>query len=150
MDNGWTHDFNLSTVEKVRKACCTLGYADTDSLEAFSFKLEDHILFMCRAVEAMREQRVVIDGGMRIFRVRHKVTGLFRKAGSHDAWGKEGKAWTKAGHVKAHLNLHKRYVRDPASRCGDYKYVPEVDDWEVLEYRPDQIIVRTVRDFHPD
>lgn len=136
------HNFKLETVQRIQKAMFTLGLATHVPIDAFSANLEVELGRLCAAIENMREPKVLAKNGMQLFRIRHKKTGLFKKAGSR-GWSKEGKAWTKAAHIKAHLNLLKHYG-------NGYRYPVEVDDWEVLEYRPDQIIVRTVREFHHD
>ena len=44
---------------------------------------------------------------VKVFKIRHKITGLYRMAGGGipGSWNKTGKAWPNLGHVKLHLNL---------------------------------------------
>ncbi len=39
-----------------------------------------------------------------IFRIRHTVTGLYKKGGQDNFWGKRGKVWVGTGPLKSHLN----------------------------------------------
>ena len=65
---------------------------------------------------------------IKVFKIRHKVTGLYRMAGGGipGSWNKTGKAWPNLGHVKLHLNM----VRP----CGgtDYPLPAECKNWEVV------------------
>ncbi|KAF6630630.1 hypothetical protein H6F38_14480 [Paenibacillus sp. EKM208P] len=42
----------------------------------------------------------------KVYKIRHKETGLFSKGGTHiyGIWTKEGKSWSNIGHLKNHLN----------------------------------------------
>ena len=65
----------------------------------------------------------------KIYRIRHKKTGLFSTGGTEVSadgqkfgWTKKGKVWTGIGPLRNHLN---QYVNTRASRLAD---------WEVIEY----------------
>lgn len=47
----------------------------------------------------------------KVFKIRHRETGLFSKGGSSDwkIWTKEGKSWSNVGHVKNHLHMFLDY-----------------------------------------
>ncbi len=40
---------------------------------------------------------------MKVYKVQHKVSGLFSSGGSCPRWSTKGKVWTSMGHVKVHL-----------------------------------------------
>jgi len=61
-----------------------------------------------------------------IFKIRHKITGLFRMRGGGlpGRWSKQGHTWPNIGHVKLHLNLL-RYDTT-------YPLPAECKNWEVV------------------
>ena len=61
---------------------------------------------------------------MRIYKIRHKETGLFSTGGTTPRWTKRGKIWTSNGSVRSHL----RQFREPYYNTE----IPE--EWEVIEY----------------
>lgn len=63
---------------------------------------------------------------IKLYKIRHKVTGLYRMAGGGipGRWSKTGKAWPTLGHVKLHLNLLRRDTSHPLPR--------ECEKWEVV------------------
>ncbi|MFW6855301.1 hypothetical protein ACODYM_28840 [Burkholderia gladioli] len=143
------HDFRLSTVTSIRNAMTTLGIATDPSVEAFSANLESNLLQLCRGVARMRDIAVP-DPSVRLFRIRHRETGEFRKAG-YGSWGKKGKAWTSPNHVKGHLAMVRqaKYDSDLRRTVGT-KYTEDVSAWEVIEYRADVTIVTPVLEFYPE
>lgn len=67
----------------------------------------------------------------KIYKIRHKKTGLFSRGGSygHGVWSKTGKSWGNIGHVKNHLN---QYI-SKGVKTHDYPY----DDAEIIEIELD-------------
>lgn len=61
---------------------------------------------------------------MKIYKIRHKLTGLFSTGGSNPFWTKKGKTWSSIGHVKSHI-----------SGVVDYGYRDKSDmvNWEIIE-----------------
>lgn len=65
----------------------------------------------------------------KIYRIRHKITGMFsmggesvHKNGTGYGWSKNGKIWTGLGPLRNHLN---GYAKSSPGR---------LDDWEVITY----------------
>lgn len=61
-----------------------------------------------------------------LYKIRHKVTGLYRMAGGGipGRWNKTGKAWPNMGHLKNHINM----VRDWRTN----ELPDECKNWEVV------------------
>jgi len=61
---------------------------------------------------------------MKLYKIRHKVTGLFSKGGGHPFWTKKGKTWSTLGHLKRHI-----------AGVIDYRYhdLKDMVNWEVIE-----------------
>jgi hypothetical protein len=58
-----------------------------------------------------------------IYKIRHKITGLFSSGGAHPRWTKKGKAWTNIGHIKTHFSM-----------IGDAQLRAAYRDSEIVEY----------------
>ncbi len=61
---------------------------------------------------------------MKVYKIRHKVTGEYSTGGMYVFWNKRGKTWNTIGHMKAHLRMLEKYEKD-ISR--------DMKNWEVLE-----------------
>ena len=61
---------------------------------------------------------------MKLYKIRHKITGLFSKGGCNPFWTKKGKTWSTLSHLKRHINS-----------VIDYRYHKSADmqNWEVIE-----------------
>jgi hypothetical protein len=63
---------------------------------------------------------------MKIYKIRHKITGLFSRGGETPYWSKKGKTWNSFGHLKAHLRA-----------VSDYRYntqnIKDLENWEIIE-----------------
>ena len=68
-----------------------------------------------------------------IYRIRHKVTGLWKMGGSWSRWGKKGKVWIGTGPLKLHLNQY--HVGDSGKGAWRAAVAADVENWEVIEYR---------------
>lgn len=68
-----------------------------------------------------------------LYKIRNKKTGEFSKGGITPKFGKVGKVWKHAGHIKNHLS--------------QFDVIPE--EWEVLVYpiQTDPVKVEAARDF---
>lgn len=40
----------------------------------------------------------------KVYKIRHKQTGLFSSGGTTPKWTKKGKAWSALGHLKSHIS----------------------------------------------
>jgi len=75
---------------------------------------------------------------MKLYKIRHKVTGLYSLGGIYPSWSKRGKTWRKIGDLKNHFNLIQEHrARDT---IADMVY------WEVIisEYQEVNVGVSTV------
>ena len=61
---------------------------------------------------------------MKLYKIRHKETGLYSKGGSYPSWSKKGKTWSTLGHLKRHIAC----VVD----CRYHK-MNDMVNWEILE-----------------
>lgn len=61
---------------------------------------------------------------MNLYKIRHKVTGLFSKGGETPSWSKKGKTWSSLGHLKRHISG----VVD-----SRYHYMKDMVNWEIIE-----------------
>jgi len=61
----------------------------------------------------------------KIYKIRSKKTGLWKRAGFYGGWNENGKAWSSWAALKGHISLY-----------NDWKTgKPEINpDWEILEY----------------
>lgn len=66
------------------------------------------------------------------FKIRHKVTGLYRKAGG--SWSKVGKVWANIGHLKNHLNCHR----------GSTGLPDDAVNWEVVVLEIQEAEAKTI------
>jgi len=64
-----------------------------------------------------------------VYKIRHKVTGLFSTGGSYPSFREKGKTWSGTGQVRNHLAMHagkeSRYYSRPKHH--------DFDNWEVVE-----------------
>lgn len=60
---------------------------------------------------------------IKLYKIRHKITGLFSSGGAHPRWTKKGKAWTNIGHIKTHFSM-----------IGDSQLRAAYRDSEIVEY----------------
>ena len=58
---------------------------------------------------------------MKLYKVRHKLTGLLSRGGTSPCWNSKGKTWNTLGYLKSHL----RYI--------DKHKQADMVHWEVLE-----------------
>lgn len=67
-----------------------------------------------------------------IYKIRHKVTGLYRMAGGGipGRWSKTGKVWPTLGRVKLHLNLLRYDTTQPLP--------PECRNWEIVAFEVEE------------
>jgi len=73
-----------------------------------------------------------------VYRIRHSVTGLYKKAGSYSAWGVRGKIWNGSGPIKLHLNQYAQIGRD-----GSFTYPGDMQYWIIEEIEiKEEIITR--------
>lgn len=71
-----------------------------------------------------------------LYKIRHKLTGKWKKAGSRPAWhDKNGKTWLGIGPVRLHLNLY----RTPDLRDWLPEIKADIENWEVVAFE----VVRT-------
>jgi hypothetical protein len=70
----------------------------------------------------------------KVYKIRHKQTGLYSSGGSTPRWNARGKTWTSRGPLNAHLGL----VMDTEWRRADMK------NWEIVELEVREIGVYTV------
>jgi hypothetical protein len=63
---------------------------------------------------------------MKIYKIRHKVTGLFSKGGISPFWSKKGKTWNTFGHLKRHLRAVFEYRHNTQN-------VKDLENWEIIE-----------------
>lgn len=71
-----------------------------------------------------------------LYKIRHKVTGMWKKAGSRPTWhAKSGKTWLGIGDVKLHLRLY--LTPDGTDWLPDVK--ADIRNWEVVPFH----VVRT-------
>lgn len=63
-----------------------------------------------------------------IYKIRHKLTGLYRMRGGGipGRWSKKGNAWPNLGHVKLHLNLLRYDTARPLPE--------ECKNWEIVVF----------------
>jgi hypothetical protein len=61
---------------------------------------------------------------MKLYKIRHKVTGLFSAGGHSPSWTKKGKTWSSLGHLKNHINGVVEYR---------YHKMKDMENWEILE-----------------
>lgn len=61
---------------------------------------------------------------MKLYKIRHKVTGLYSKGGASPYWSKKGKTWSSIGHLKRHI----AGVVD-----SRYHKMSDMVNWEILE-----------------
>lgn len=65
-----------------------------------------------------------------VYKIRHKVSGLWKNGGSWSRWGKKGKVWNGLGPLKLHLNLFRGY--DGIDWHSSVK--SDVPNWEIVEF----------------
>jgi len=90
---------------------------------------------------------------MKVYAIRHRITGKFSKGGSsvdeHGTgyhWGKRGKIWTDIGPLKLHL---RQYIEDSGYRKHYKNNIPQ--DWIVVEnFNGDWKEVQTARSYYPE
>lgn len=58
---------------------------------------------------------------VKVYKIRHRVSGLWSKGGSMPTFNRVGKTWSNIGHLKNHLNC--------LSVCVD-----ELANWEIVEF----------------
>lgn len=46
-----------------------------------------------------------------MFKIRHKITGMFSSGGAYPKWSRKGKTWSSYGHVMQHLRPHMEKIR---------------------------------------
>lgn len=71
---------------------------------------------------------------IKVYKIRHRDTGLWSKGGSAPTFNKVGKTWSNIGHVKSHLS-------------GMYKVdIDEISKWEIVEFvmKPEEREVKNV------
>jgi len=73
-----------------------------------------------------------------MYKIRHKITGLYKRSGGYDRWSKHGKVWAQKGHLKLHLSM-----------C--YPKLQELENWEVIEFvmGATEPKVYSVQEFYP-
>lgn len=78
-----------------------------------------------------------------IYKIRHKITGLYRMAGGGNPgrWNKTGKAWPSLGHVKLHLNLLRYDTKHPLpEECKNWEIVVfEVEEFEAKKMSVEEL-----------
>ncbi len=62
-----------------------------------------------------------------VYKIQHKETKLFKRAGYHGGWNKVGKSWASRQALSGHIALYKETWRGKP---------PSMDLWEIVEYRP--------------
>ena len=40
---------------------------------------------------------------MKVYKIRHKITGLYSRGGETPFWNKKGKTWSSLAHLKRHI-----------------------------------------------
>lgn len=82
-------------------------------------------------------------GTVTLYKIRHKVTGLYRMAGAGipGRWGKTGKAWPSIGLVKLHLNLLRYDTKHPLpAECKNWEVVVlKVEESEALKMEIEEL-----------
>lgn len=61
---------------------------------------------------------------MKVYKIRHKITGLYSKGGSSPMWSKKGKTWSGLGPLKLHI----AGVVD-----SRYYHMSDMVNWEIIE-----------------
>jgi len=76
----------------------------------------------------------------RIYRIRHAVTGLYKKAGQFNSWGKQGKVWVGSGPLKSHMNQY----ATTDYKTGQVFFPADVHNWiiEEIEIKEEVITVK--------
>lgn len=64
-----------------------------------------------------------------VFRIKHMMSGLFSKGGTHPQFGTKGKLWVSRGALSNHLNLANSNGRTPYKDCELITY--ELEEVEV-------------------
>lgn len=61
---------------------------------------------------------------MKVYKIRHKITGLYSRGGSSPFWNKKGKTWSTLGHLKRHI-----------ANVVDSRYhkMNDMVNWEIIE-----------------
>lgn len=63
----------------------------------------------------------------RMWKIRHKVTGLYSTGGTCPGWTKKGKVWRMLGHLKNHLAQVQDYSGYRGYNTTDFQ------NWEIVE-----------------
>lgn len=77
---------------------------------------------------------------MKLYKIRHKVTGLYSKGGTSPFWSKKGKTWSSIGHLKRHI----AGVVD-----SRYHKMNDMVNWEIIEIEVSETLtpIGTAQDF---
>jgi hypothetical protein len=69
---------------------------------------------------------------MKIFKIKHKETGLYSKGGQWPTWSKKGKTWNSLGHLKTHIQNVMDFRRTK---------LEEFAKWEIIEIEIQENVV---------
>ena len=75
-----------------------------------------------------------------MFKIRHKITGLYSRGGYEPVFDKKGKVWRGINHVRSHITL----IRD--SPRSYKKCKEDMKNWEIVEYQMKEINTYTIKD----
>jgi hypothetical protein len=70
-----------------------------------------------------------------MFKIKNTETGLFSTGGSWPSWSKEGKTWSKRGHVTSHLTqTHDKKMKYTGCVVEEYEMISVGTVWDVLDW----------------
>lgn len=67
----------------------------------------------------------------KVYRLRHKTSGLYSSGGTDPVFGKKGKVWRQLNHVRSHLAQFSPKSYDTYARK---RYPTYLDEVEIVEY----------------
>jgi len=87
------------------------------------------------------------EKSMKIYKIRHKQSGLFSEGGSSPFFGQNGKIYTQIGHIKNHLHHCEKYNSYRMTREDNWReHNGYLEDIEIVEYELAELEILNLND----